>query len=647
MKKIIFLLASFVAIFMAIANNYMHVYLNNGSILDFDTESLLRVDVQKDSTSNSTYLLVVKNDSSTLRIDQSDIQKIAFDDTINSIWGLEVSDVDEKGNVSITFYANIEMETIYGIRVDFFKDYDLFLYIKNISLNSHFPNKSGITFDYIQENDSIYKITVHDVYFNDNTKSIAVFIRVTKDENSNVIRWNNENIERMPVSGQIADHDYVDLGLPSGTLWATYNVGASKPQESGWHLTWGVAYPSDSYYPGSYKWGRDSMTKYNSKDSLTILQPEDDAATVNWGSEWRMPTGEELQELIEYCEYSSTEFEGRKGAKFTATNGNSIFFPAAGYAVDWVIAGESSGYYWSSSLVDVGENPGFLYFRDEKVYIDYGGGGSGHSVRAVCAKKEERNVYSVKFYTSDSTLINAQNVYEGAHPKEVQAPVRTGYEFVGWSTSFDTITSDLSVYAIYKEACVDLGLPSGTLWATYNVGATKPSEYGDYFAWGETKPKEDYSWSTYKWTEDKGKTFTKYVHSEKYGTVDNKMVLEAEDDAATANWGKNWRMPTIEEMQELIENCEYSWTTVDARNGIKFTATNGNSIFIPATGYFNGSDNYYTGGHSFYWSSSCQEKEERALRMYFKNEYGYLLYVGCETAYRCPGYCVRAVRAKN
>ena len=91
---------------------------------------------------------------------------------------------------------------------------------------------------------------------------------------------------------------------------------------------------------------------------------------------------------------------------------------------------------------------------------------------------------------------------------------------------------------------VDLGLTSGTLWATCNVGATAPEDYGDYFAWGETEPKEDYSWSTYKWCNGSYKTQTKYCTNSKYGTVDDKTELEPEDDAAFVNWGSTWRMPT-------------------------------------------------------------------------------------------------------
>ena len=99
---------------------------------------------------------------------------------------------------------------------------------------------------------------------------------------------------------------------------------------------------------------------------------------------------------------------------------------------------------------------------------------------------------------------------------------------------------------------VDLGLPSGIKWATCNVGATTPEEYGDYFAWGETQPKDYYDWSTYKYCNGDEYSITKYCTRSTYGTVDIKTTLELSDDAARVNWGGKWRMPTIEEQKELL-----------------------------------------------------------------------------------------------
>ena len=152
------------------------------------------------------------------------------------------------------------------------------------------------------------------------------------------------------------------------------------------------------------------------------------------------------------------------------------------------------------------------------------------------------------------------------------------------------------------HAYVDLGLPSGLLWATCNVGADKPEDYGSYFAWGETATKSNYDWSTYKWRN--GDNLTKYNYNSGYGTVDNKTVLDPEDDAAHVNWGGGWRMPTHGEMKELKDNCTWTWTTQGGKNGYRVTGPNGNSIFLPAAGYRDGTGLDCAGSVGYYWSSS-------------------------------------------
>ena len=151
---------------------------------------------------------------------------------------------------------------------------------------------------------------------------------------------------------------------------------------------------------------------------------------------------------------------------------------------------------------------------------------------------------------------------------------------------------------------VDLGLPSGLKWATCNVGANAPEEYGDYFAWGETQTKSTYDWSTYKWCNGDYNKLTKYSTNSSYGTVDNKTVLDKEDDAAAANWGGAWRMPTKAEQDELRQQCTWTWTTKNAVRGYQVTGPNGKSIFLPAAGYLYDSGLDYAGSHGFYWLSS-------------------------------------------
>ena len=149
---------------------------------------------------------------------------------------------------------------------------------------------------------------------------------------------------------------------------------------------------------------------------------------------------------------------------------------------------------------------------------------------------------------------------------------------------------------------VDLGLPSGTLWATCNVGANEPEEYGDFFAWGETEPKTTYNWANYKYCNGSFNQLTKYCYDSNSGYngfTDNLTILEPIDDAAIANWGNGWRMPTDEEWQELYNNTTYIWTTQNGVNGCLFMASNGNSLFLPAT--MSGSA---VGPYGIYWSSS-------------------------------------------
>ena len=165
----------------------------------------------------------------------------------------------------------------------------------------------------------------------------------------------------------------------------------------------------------------------------------------------------------------------------------------------------------------------------------------------------------------------------------------------------------------------DLGLPSGLKWATMNVGATKPEEYGEYFAWGETQPKTVYSWSTYKWYNGSKNTQTKYNTNSSYGTVDNKTVLDPEDDAAHVNWGGSWRMPTVEECEELINKCTWTWTTQNGVNGRLVTGPNGKSIFLPAAGRRD--DISSAGAKGYYWSSSLySDNPSYAYYVYFNSD---------------------------
>jgi uncharacterized protein (TIGR02145 family) len=196
------------------------------------------------------------------------------------------------------------------------------------------------------------------------------------------------------------------------------------------------------------------------------------------------------------------------------------------------------------------------------------------------------------------------------------------------------------------HAYVDLGLPSGLLWATCNVGADNPEDYGDYFAWGETQPKDYYDWSTYQYCNggDGWNTLTKYCNDGEYGYngfADYLTTLLPEDDAATANWGEDWRMPTKEEWEELYNNTTVAWTTQNGVYGRLFTASNGNSLFLPAAGYRYNSSLSNAGSNGRYWSSSLfTGSPSLAWYFFFRSDY-----YGMSNGDRCYSRSVRPVRS--
>lgn len=181
---------------------------------------------------------------------------------------------------------------------------------------------------------------------------------------------------------------------------------------------------------------------------------------------------------------------------------------------------------------------------------------------------------------------------------------------------------------------VDLGLPSGTKWANMNVGATSPEDYGLYFAWGETvgygsdtSDGHSFDWASYKYCKGSSTTMTKYCTNSSYGTVDNKTTLELSDDAARVNWGAPWRMPTYDEIKELLDNTTSTEMTLNGVYGMRFTSkTNGNSIFLPAAGIRFSGELYNTGSYGAYWSSTLYESSSYcACSLSFNSGNAYLV----------------------
>ena len=245
-----------------------------------------------------------------------------------------------------------------------------------------------------------------------------------------------------------------------------------------------------------------------------------------------------------------------------------------------------------------------------------------------------------------SIIVNAASpaiIGDGAFNYTNNCPIYVPAESVsayksaeGWSAYADRI------YAMgeFYEA-VDLGL--SVKWATCNVGADTPEEYGDYFAWGETESKSYYSWSTYEWCNGSYNTMTKYCNNSSYGYngfTDNKSVLDPEDDAAHVNWDGRWRMPTDAEWTELRTQCVWTWTTLGGKNGYNVRGPNGNTIFLPAAGYRNGTSLYGAGSRGNYWSSSLITDDPfNALYVDFSSSSVYRYYY----ALRFNGLSVRPV----
>ena len=391
----------------------------------------------------------------------------------------------------------------------------------------------------------------------------------------------------------------IDLGLPSGTLWACCNVGATTPEGYGGYYAWGETEEKywydfntyilcDGYYNTCHDLGDD------------IAGTEYDVAHVKWGGSWVMPSREQIEELPDRCTSEWVTENGVYGRRFTGSNGGSIFLPAAGIRSngDLEIAG-SLGSYWSSTQSSsLSYCASTLDFDSDFVY--WGGyyRSSGHPVRPV----------------SPSEAPGIMHEYVVTHFMLIQ---------MADGSVIEIVTVDISSISFREKeepqegthTCpdgnhphmIDLGLPSGTLWACCNVGATTPEGYGGYYAWGETEEKDYYDWSTYKWCNGHWAMLTKYCTDSSFGFngfTDGLTELLPEDDAATANWGNGWQMPSLEQIKEILDNSTSEWVTENGVYGRRFTGSNGGSIFLPAAGDRWHDSLYYAGRYGNYWSST-------------------------------------------
>lgn len=446
----------------------------------------------------------------------------------------------------------------------------------------------------------------------------------------------------------------VDLGL--SVKWASFNLGAAIPTDRGDYFAWGETEGKYSgknnfawdTYKYSYNGSSSKRSKYNDEDGCYYLSASDDAASVYLGGDWRMPTAKEVSELINNCKCEPVTLDGVHGYRITGLNGNSIFLPTTG-SYDYSLHDYTYyGHYWTSQRYDSREAYELRISYDDnfdRSYIKIYSGilPLGLAIRPVFAKRvvEKLNI-------SDERLVISQG-----HTKELTVsgwPYLYDEVAVQWESE-DTnvaIVKDGKVMAVgvgkttvrailsadHQISCecvivvpdtrghefVDFNLPSGTLWATCNIGATSPEQYGDYFAWGEIEPKNDYSWDTYKFYKD-GKT-TKYL-----GRSSEK--LEDEDDAAVMNWNGVWRMPTNSDFKELRNFCKYHEETINGIKGMLFQREeDGPTLFIPYAGQHYDTSTIDVGQIGFLWTSETPGARSNLARFFYIEDSSTGLYEG-------------------
>ncbi len=267
----------------------------------------------------------------------------------------------------------------------------------------------------------------------------------------------------------------------------------------------------------------------------------------------------------------------------------------------------------------------------------------------------DREAYSFNFSTTNFMMLkatvlppvaaNIKLVWRSSNTSVAVVNQDGGVTAVGNGTSRITVKtvdgkkmSDCIVKVEY--IAVDLGLT--VKWASCNLGSSSPEEYGDYYAWGETEPKDDYSWNSYKWSNGSSVSLTKYNYDSSYGNTDNKLNLDPLDDAASVKLGSGWRMPSYAECEDLMSKCSWSWIANYNGSGISgylVSAINGNSLFIPADGYRYETGLYDVGLGGRFWSSSLYEdRPDHAYAIRFNSSNVYK-----NTYYRFHGRAIRPV----
>lgn len=420
-------------------------------------------------------------------------------------------------------------------------------------------------------------------------------------------------------------HEYVDLGICDHLLWATTNVGAESPDQTGDFFMWGDTmeikermnrphgvemgniwngYP---YVNFSLIENADSprLSKYHpnyehfeDRDGFITLQPEDDVAHVRWGGGWRMPDGEEFEELLKYCESRRDTLNGQPGYRFYGRGdcaSNSIFLPLAGAHAGYShLLYNKGGYYWSRTVMYSGyHNSVGALVNDENMCLSFYFRYYGQTIRPVM-RSGEVLVSQVRMDTTSlSVMLYGDTVHLSAHvyPSNATKPRLFWYssddriaqvDSLGRITPFLEGVCYISAISTDGTCCrstcmvkvvdpthpehdqIDLNICNHLRWATMNVGAESPADHGDYFTW---------------------------------------------EEASRINWGDHWRLPTSAEMQSLLQSCVWTWSEADGKAGYRVSGSVSDatfwasSFFLPAAGQLTEDGISGLGETGYYWCS--------------------------------------------
>ena len=481
-------------------------------------------------------------------------------------------------------------------------------------------------------------------------------------------------------AGMAEGYAYIDLGL--SVKWATCNVGAQSPEYHGDYFAWGETQRyKTNFTKKTYKWFPNSddyypyPTKYtygdnkDGADYRTVLELSDDAANMNWGGNWRMPTPEEIEELINNCTWTwgsqRAVYDTKEGKQVFSSygykvkskiNGKSIFIPASGYSVDGDVHGKREDVIiWSCAKpCEYGrytsEEQHYAYSLSSLVDSIRLSGATrycGIAVRPVLAPDF---TYTISFNANGA--VGKMPSITVQHGELIKLPLMS-YKcrgFVGWNTKEDgsgimyedgaklTVTSDTELFAQWiRLNCeelsdangheyVDLGL--SVKWATCNLGASSPEELGDKYAWGEVQTKQEFTWDNYQLCVNGDYTkLTKYCPKDYWlydnfseSVIDNKTQLEFEDDAARVHLGGTWAIPSDSEINELIDPNNCVWIKSHRNNVAGYeviSKINGNSIFIPFMDKFDNGE-----GVGIYWASTITftQHPEMGYSLYLRGD---------------------------